>query len=106
MDFRRMTLVNIYGDIRNYLTGVEGYDEPFTISCVQAHLDMYSNNLKKLTEVASNIEKHGGPEAQGLLSSLLSGLSGVIENNDTTEEDEKPKKKRSRPKKDDNIEVA
>ena len=105
MDFQKMTLVNIYGDIRNYLTGVDGFTDEFTISCVKAHLDIYEGNLKRLTKITSNIEKHGGEEAKGLLSSLLGGLAG-IEVSDT--EEEKPKKKRGRPKKSkaNNVEVA
>ena len=105
MDFQRMTLVNIYGDIRNYLTGVEGFSEEFTISCVKAHLDIYEGNLKRLATITSNIEKQGGEEARGLFSSLLGGLAG-IEVSET--EEEKPKKKRGRPKKskENNVEVA
>ena len=77
MDFQRMTLVNIYGDIRNYLTDVDGFSDEFTISCVKAHLDIYEGNLKRLATITSNIEKHGGEETKGLLSSLLGGLAGI-----------------------------
>ena len=47
MDFQKMTLVNIYGDIRNYLTGVVGFTEELTISFVKAHMDIYEGNFKR-----------------------------------------------------------
>ena len=83
MDFQRMTLVNIYGDIRNYLTGVDGFTEEFTISCVKAHLDF-------------------------LILFLFNTPAPVELNVEENIEEEKPKKKRGRPKKskENNVEVA
>jgi hypothetical protein len=103
MNFGRMTLVNIYADIRNYLTGVEGFSEEYTLASVKAHLDIFQHNLKNLEKLKSG-KTPTSDEGKGLLSSLLDMAFDTSEDEPEVVE-EKPKKKRGRPKKTD-MEVA
>lgn len=99
MNFDRYTLINIYSDIRNYLTGVNGFDEEYAIACVKAHIEIHNSHFAHLTKAAKDTDAKSD-DTQGFISSILSNLVAETETDNKTK-----KKKRGRPKKD-SVEVA
>tara|TARA_Y100001937_G_C6979002_1_gene266837 strand:- start:315 stop:614 length:300 start_codon:yes stop_codon:yes gene_type:complete len=99
MNFDRYTLINIYSDIRNYLTGVSQFNEEYTIACVKAHIEIHNNQFAHLSKIAKDSDGQSD-DTKGFISSILSNLVTDVE---TDKKDKK--KKRGRPKKSE-VEVA